>query len=184
MFAIGLGQDAELFALEPHHAPEFFAHMERGRQYIGEFVGFADAAADLEAARTLLSGYAQKAAQDTGRLYGIRLGGELVGGVLFRVFDARSGNCEIGCWLEPTATGRGLVNSACRVLIDWAFHERGMHRVEWWAAAANESSLAAAARLGMTREGVMRQSYLHRGTRHDMEVWSVLSHEWPPSDPA
>lgn len=55
-----------------------------------------------------------------------------------------------------------------------------MHRVEWRASAANTRSLAAAERLGMTREGVLRQSYPHRGVRQDTEVWAVLAHEWPP----
>lgn len=100
--------------------------------------------------------------------------------VLFRVFEAGTGNCEVGCWLEPSAAGRGLVTTACPILIDWAVRDRGMHRVEWRASAANTRSLAAAERLGMTREGVLRQSYPHRGVRQDTEVWAVLAHEWPP----
>jgi ribosomal-protein-serine acetyltransferase len=53
-----------------------------------------------------------------------------------------------------------------------------MHRVEWIASPANEPSLNVARRLGMTREGVLRESYLYRGVRSDMEVWSVLAPEW------
>lgn len=128
--------------------------------------------------RTLLQRYAEKQAADTGRLYGIRLDGVLVGGVLFRTFDAESGTCEIGVWLEPAAQGRGLITRAAERLIDWAVHERGMHRVEWIASATNTRSIAVAKRLGMTRDGVMRQNYLHRGVRHDSEIWSVLAPEW------
>lgn len=39
-------------------------------------------------------------------------------------------------------------------------------------------SIAVAERLGLTREGVMRQNHLHRGVRQDTEIWSVLAHEW------
>jgi RimJ/RimL family protein N-acetyltransferase len=106
------------------------------------------------------------------------LDGKLVGGVLFRVFDAEQGTCEAGCWLEPAAVGRGLITRAARVLIDWAVDERGIHRVEWYAATSNEPSLNVARRLGMSREGVLRESYLHRGVRQDTEVWSVLAGEW------
>lgn len=52
-----------------------------------------------------------------------------------------------------------------------------MHRVEWHVAAGNEKSIAAAQRLGLTRDGVMRQNHLHRGVRQDTEVWAVLAHE-------
>ncbi|MBT2403041.1 MULTISPECIES: GNAT family N-acetyltransferase [unclassified Streptomyces] len=184
MFSIDLADDAQLFPLEVHHAEELLAHMDRGREYIGQHVGLPDVVADLDSARGYLATYAQKAATDTGRLYGIRVDGTLVGGVLFRVFDAKSGICEAGCWLEPAVAGRGLITKACRILIDWAFQERGMHRVEWHASSANKKSIAVAERLGMTRDGVMRQNDLYRGVRQDTEIWSVLAHEWPTVHPA
>ncbi|MEV6732446.1 MULTISPECIES: GNAT family protein [unclassified Streptomyces] len=180
MFSIDLADDAQLFPLGVWHAEEFLAHMDRGREFIGEHIVLADYVTDLDSARGFLSTYAQKTAADGGRIYGIRVGGTLVGGVLFRTFDAESGNCEVGCWLEPTAAGRGLVSKACRVLIDWAFHERGMHRAEWHASSANKKSLAVAERLGMTREGVLREAYPYRGVRQNTEIWAVLAHEWPP----
>jgi RimJ/RimL family protein N-acetyltransferase len=49
-----------------------------------------------------------------------------------------------------------------------------MHRVEWITMPANERSKAAAKRLGMTLDGVMRESYLFGGRHHDSEIWSLL----------
>ncbi|MEU3722358.1 GNAT family protein [Streptomyces sp. NPDC031705] len=184
MFARELAEDAQLFPLEVWHAEEFLAHMDRGREFIGRFIGLPDRATDLESARHLLGSKAEEAARDGARLYGIRVDGTLVGGVLFRTFDAAAGNCEVGCWLEPAAAGRGLVTKACRILIDWAFQQRGMHRVEWHAASGNKSSIAVAERLGLTREGVMRQNHLHRGVRQDTEIWAVLAPEWAAARPA
>ncbi|WP_434439509.1 GNAT family N-acetyltransferase [Lentzea sp. E54] len=179
MFVKSLGTDgAELRPLEPWHAEEFFAHMERGREFIGRHIGFADAAKDLESARGLLQGYADKAANDTGRICGIWLDDKLVGGVLLRVLDVPQGRAEAGCWLEPSATGKGLITRASRVLIDWAIRERGVHRVEWLVSSENAPSIAVARRLGMSRDGVLRSYFLHRGVRQDLEVWSVLAPEW------
>ncbi|MFD5827288.1 GNAT family N-acetyltransferase [Lentzea sp. NPDC060358] len=178
MFATPLGADAELRPLEPWRAEEFFAHLERGRDFIGEHIGFADAAKDLESARRLLQSYADKAAADTGRLFGIWLDGVLVGGVLFRVFEVAQGRAEVGCWLEPAGVGKGLVTRACRVLIDHAIRERGVHRVEWQVSSANAASIAVARRLGMAKDGVLRSYSVHRGVRQDIEVWSVLAPEW------
>ena len=178
VFERELGDGAVLRPLEPWRAEEFLAHVERGRESIGRFIGLADAAADLESARAWLQSYADKTAADAGRLYGIWLEGTLVGGVLFRTFDAAQGVCEAGCWLEPAATGRGLVTRGVRALIDWAVHERGMHRVEWHAASGNAASIAVAERLGMRRDAVLRGYHVHRGVRQDIEVWSVLAPEW------
>ncbi|MFB7631611.1 GNAT family N-acetyltransferase [Streptomyces sp. NPDC056149] len=179
MFTICLGDDgAELRRLEPWHAEEFLAHINRGREHIGQHIGMPDAVTDLVTSHSYLQAYAEKAAADAGRIYGIWTEGKLVGGVLFRTMDVVLGTAEAGCWLEPSAVGKGLVTRAARVIIDWAVEERGIHRVEWVVATANEASIAVARRLGMTKEGVLREVYPYRGKRHDMEVWSVLAPEW------
>jgi ribosomal-protein-serine acetyltransferase len=179
MYAISLGDDgAELRPLEPWQAEEFLAHMDRGRDFVGQYNGLPDVVTDLASSRAYLQSYAEKAAADTGRIYGIWTDGKLVGAVIFRTMDVGQGTAEAGCWLEPSAVGKGLVTRAVRVIIDWAIEERGIHRVEWWVSAANEASIAVARRLGMTKDGVLRESYLYRGKRHDMEAWSVLAPEW------
>lgn len=179
MYAISLGEDgAQLRPLEPWRAEEFLAHMDRGREFIARRNGLPDVVTDLESSRSFLQSYADKAASDTGRISGIWTGGQLVGGVLFRTMDVAGGNAEAGCWLEPAAVGRGLVTRAVGVIIDWAVGERGIHRVEWRVSSANEPSIAVARRLGMTKDGVLRESWHYRGERHDMEVWSVLAPEW------
>jgi RimJ/RimL family protein N-acetyltransferase len=179
VFAISLGDDgAELRPLEPWQAGEYLAHMDRGRDYIGRYVALPTVCTDLATSRAFLQAYADKAAADTGRIFGIWLDGTLVGGVMLRLMDTAAGTCEAGCWLEPSAAGRGLVTRAVRVMIDWAVFERGLHRVEWQVSSANTASIRVAERLGMTKEGVLRESYPYRGVRHDMEVWSVLAPEW------
>ncbi|SDC93767.1 GNAT family N-acetyltransferase [Glycomyces harbinensis] len=178
MFKASLGEGAELRPLVPSMAEEFAAHMDRGREFIGRYVSIADVVADAEAARKLLETYAEKAASDTGRIWGIWLDEVLVGGVLFRTMDFRMETAEAGCWLEPAAVGKGLVTRGVAAIIDWAVEVRGIHRVDWWAATGNTASIAVAKRLGMTREGVIREAYLHRGVRYDMEGWSVLAPEW------
>ncbi|MGW4208489.1 GNAT family N-acetyltransferase [Lentzea sp. NPDC004789] len=173
-----LGDGAELRPLEPWQAEEFFAHIERGRAFIATHIAFADKAKDLESARNLLQQYADNTAADTARICGIWLDEKLVGGVMLREMDVPQGRAEVGCWLEPSATGKGLVTRAAKVLIDWAVRERGVHRVEWLVSPANEPSIAVARRLGLTKEGVLRSYYPLRGVRQDLEVWSVLAPEW------
>ncbi|WP_255559597.1 GNAT family N-acetyltransferase [Mumia sp. zg.B17] len=181
MHATSLGDDAVLGPLEPSRAGELLNHMDRGREFVGRYIALPDAVTDLASSRAFLQAYADKATTDTGRIFGIWTAGTLVGGVLFRTMDVEQGTAEAGCWLEPSAVGRGLVTRAVRLIIDWAVEERGIHRVEWQVSPANAASIAVARRLGMTSEGVLRESFLLRGTRHDTEVWSVLAPEWRAS---
>jgi len=178
VFHIDLGGGAVLRPLEPWLAPEFLAHMDRARATVDPWISWASRSATLDDARATLQRYADLQANDAGRLYGIWLDETLVGGVLFRTFDAESGVAEIGCWLEPAATGRGLITTASRVLIDWAFRVRGLHRIEWHCRSDNEASSNVARRLGLELEGTLRENYPWKGVRHDTEIWAVLAPDW------
>lgn len=184
MFTLPIGDRARLRPLEPWQAPEFLAHIDRARDTVDPWIPWATFSTDLPSATATLQRYADRRAADNGGIFGIWLDDTLVGGVMFPRFDSATGVCEIGCWLERAGEGHGLVNRASRVLIDWAFTERGMSRVEWWASAGNSRSVAAARRLGMTRDGVLRRHTPYRGVRHDIEVWSVLAEEWPTAGEA
>ncbi|MEU2066118.1 GNAT family N-acetyltransferase [Streptomyces anulatus] len=180
MLTATLRDNAELRPLEPHHAEEFLAHIDRARTHIAPWVGAGFVAADLDAARTVLQRYADEGAADRRRLYGIWLDGVLAGGTMFVSFDTDLGLCEIGCWLEPAAEGRGLVTPVVRMMIDWAFHERGLNRVEWRTRADNVRSINVAKRLGMTLDGTPQPYFTDTdGQRHEKQIWSVLATEWP-----
>jgi ribosomal-protein-serine acetyltransferase len=184
MLAYPLGDGAELRALEPWQAAEFAASVDRMRAHLAPWLPWATSITGPESAREFLQRYADRQARDGGRIYGIWLDEVLVGGTLFRVFDADAGSCEVGVWLAPEAQGRGLVNRAVRRMIDWAVQDRGMTRVEWHTVPSNARSIAVAQRLGMRRDGVLRKAYPMNGTRHDVEIWSLLASEWAPGGPA
>ncbi|MZD04529.1 GNAT family N-acetyltransferase [Streptomyces sp. SID5785] len=178
MLSLPLRDDARLGALETWHAEEFAAHMDRAREHIRPWVGQRFVTDDVDGARATLARYAEWQAADGARLYGIWHDGRLVGGVMYVSFSADLGSCEIGCWLEPSAEGLGLVTAACRALLDWAFTTRGLARAEWHCRADNDRSAAVAKRLGMTLEGVRRKAWPYQGERHDKELWAVLAEEW------
>jgi RimJ/RimL family protein N-acetyltransferase len=169
-----LGEGAELRALEPWRAEEFAAHVARERDHLAPWLPWARSITDAAGARAFLQNYADRQAADGGRIYGLWVDGTLSGGTLFRVFDAPSGVCEIGVWAAAGVQGRGLIGRAARHMIDWAVTERGMSRVEWRCVPDNTRSIAAARRLGMTREGVLRGAFPFGGVRHDIEVWSLV----------
>ncbi|GIM91760.1 GNAT family N-acetyltransferase [Paractinoplanes toevensis] len=178
MYSVDLGGGAELRPLEPWQAAEFLAHMDRARDTVDPWIPWASISTDLPSARATLQRYADKQAADQGRIYGIWLAGTLVGGTMFVTFDADSGIAEVGCWLEPAATGRGLITAAVRLLIDWAFRVRGLHRIEWHCRPDNIASSAVARRLGLRLEATLRESYPWKGVRHDTEIWAILAPEW------
>ncbi|MGE7435287.1 MULTISPECIES: GNAT family N-acetyltransferase [Kitasatospora] len=178
MLSYPLASGAELRALEPWRAAEFFAFIVRAREHLAPWIPWATSITDVDGARRWLKHCAEEQARDEGRIYGIWLDGELVGGVVFQAFRARAGVCEVGAWLAPEAEGRGLVTAGVRRMVEWAFEERGMARVEWRTEPANLRSIAVARRLGMTREGLLRQVFRFHDGRRDLEMWSLLDSEY------
>ncbi len=168
---------AEMRPLEPWQAAEFAAYTDAHRDELADTIPWAETVVDEQTAHSFLQRYADGAANDERRIYGLYVGGELVGGTLFRVFDLACSTCEIGVWLSEEARGRGLVTEAVRAMVDWAVDVRGIHRVEWRCSPENTASSAVAKRLGMRLEGVLRESFTHRGRAEDVEVWALLASE-------
>ena len=178
MFSKVIANGGELRPLEVWHAVEFAAHLARARDHIRPWVGPAFVTDTVDGARTTLRRYADASAADGARLFGIWDHDILVGGVMFVTFDAAWGICEIGCWLEPEAEGRGLITRSVAALLEWAFVTRGIVRAEWRCRTDNDKSVAVALRLGMRSEGVLRSSWVYAGRRYDKEVFSLLHTEW------
>ncbi|MGW4698076.1 GNAT family N-acetyltransferase [Kitasatospora cineracea] len=174
MLSLPLAEGAELRALEPWRAEEFYEFIERARPHLAPWLPWATEMDEPAKVRRWLDRCAEEQARDGRRIYGIWLDGLLVGGVEFASFRARAGVCELGAWLAPEAEGRGLVTRAAGLMIDWAVRTRGMSRVEWRAATTNVRSLAVAERLGMEREGVLRSAFVVGGVRQDVEMWSLV----------
>ncbi|MEV5569278.1 GNAT family protein [Spirillospora sp. NPDC052269] len=180
MLSLTFAEGAELRALEPWQAAEFYEQVEKVRDDIRPYIPFAASLFDVDAARDYLQRFAESAAADGPRIWGIWVDGVLSGGTLFRVFETQRGVCEVGVWLDPDVRGRGLITKAVGAMIDWAIHERGMLRVEWGCEPSNEASIATAKRIGFTYEGTIRQGFNFDGRQRDYQVWSILADEWRP----
>lgn len=183
MFETAVRDGVVLKPLETWHACEFAEHMGRAREHIRPWVGPTFVTDTVEGARATLQRYATATANDGARIYGLWDRGRIVGGVMFVAFDPSWGICEIGCWLEPGAVGGGLITRSVELLMEWAFVERGMSRVEWRCRADNLRSVAVAERLGMRSDGVFRSSWVYDGKRYDKEVFSILRAEWMSERP-
>ncbi|WP_405582937.1 GNAT family N-acetyltransferase [Streptomyces sp. NBC_01190] len=92
--------------------------------------------------------------------------------------DIVDGTAEIVLLLDPRHRGRGHGAGAVDALVDMAFGELPMHRLEAVTHTTNAPALATLAKSGFTQEGIRRSACLHRGTRHDVAVWSLLRPEW------
>jgi RimJ/RimL family protein N-acetyltransferase len=92
--------------------------------------------------------------------------------------DEGDRRAEIAYGAHPWARGRGLMERACRLLLEWGFRSRRLETVIWWAHQGNWASRRLAWRLGFSCDGTVRRWLTQRGDLRDAWV-GVLLHGEP-----
>ena len=85
---------------------------------------------------------------------------------------------EIGYILHPDYWGRGYVSEAARALIDLAFKELNLHKIELSCFGYNLQSQRVAEKLGFTLEARIRDRKDAQGNRCDDLRYGLLRSEW------
>ena len=85
---------------------------------------------------------------------------------------------EIGYILHPDYWGRGYVPEAASTLIDLAFKELGLHKIELTCFGYNVQSQRVAEKLGFTLEARIRDRKDAQGNRCDSLIYGLLRSEW------
>jgi len=104
--------------------------------------------------------------------------GEIVAFAMLRDLANPHGNV----YLQRVAVahpGRGEGGSFLALLLDWAFANTRAHRFHLDCFDSNLRAQRAYARLGFTRDGVLREAYLDReGRRRTLVLMALLRPEW------
>ncbi len=87
---------------------------------------------------------------------------------------------QLGYWLRSDLAGRGLVTEAGAAVVEYAFGELGLHRLELHAAPENKASIAVARKLGFRHEGLLRHGSHARRGWHDVNVYGLLATDERP----
>src|SRR5207253_4227507 len=104
--------------------------------------------------------------------------GEMAGQIEYNYIDWANRKTEIGYWLGASFQGKGLARESCRVLIDHAFNELKMNRVEMHCGVENTRSRKIPEKLGFREEGVIRQAGWLHDRFVDTVIYGMLADEW------
>ncbi len=96
---------------------------------------------------------------------------------------SQPGMAEIGYWTDPRARHRGVATTSVRAVCHWAFTTLGTELIEWRCEVGNIASRRVAEKAGFLIEATLRRRLVHRGTRVDAWVGSILSTELTSAPP-
>jgi [ribosomal protein S5]-alanine N-acetyltransferase len=110
--------------------------------------------------------------------FALEVPGDGLVGVCSLQVDPAQGRAELGYWIGRRWWGQGYATEGARAVVAFGFERVGLRRIFAHHMTENPASGRVMQKIGMTREGVLRQHVLHRGTRPvDMVVWGMLAEE-------
>ena len=105
---------------------------------------------------------------------------ELVGEALLWRIDTHNRTAHIGIALRPAFRGHGFGVDVLHTLCEYGFAVNGLQRLQIETLTDNTPMLAAATRVGFTREGTLRRSAWVYGAYADEAILGLLANDWTP----
>lgn len=107
----------------------------------------------------------------------LRGSGQLIGGCDFTQKADRA-DASIGYYLNSQFWGMGLGTEISRALLEFGFGELSAHRITAIADPENQGSWRILEKLGLRREGYLRQHIWAKTRWRDSFLYAVLAEEW------
>jgi ribosomal-protein-serine acetyltransferase len=170
-----IGDDITLRTYTPSDADLIYNAAIQNRERLAPFMHWMTDAYSLSSATDFIERNAKSFAEKSSVGYGIFRESELLGSTGFVYFDWATRKTEIGYWLIAKAEGKGIVSTVCKVLIDYAFNDLEMNRIEIKCSVENLRSAAVAERLGFKKEAHLRQAEFRQGEFHDYYIFGLLA---------
>jgi RimJ/RimL family protein N-acetyltransferase len=92
--------------------------------------------------------------------------------------ELSNGRAEIGYAQNRKMWGQGLMNEALQALLDYAFNQLKLRRLEADVDPRNLASIRTLERLGFQREGFLRERWHVNGEIQDAYFYGLLHREW------
>ena len=178
MFDYKIDDETELRLIEPRHAEALNTLIEQNHAHIKEWSGWLKDDRSIENTRVFIKSNLTRFAENQGFGIAIWYRGEMAGQIEYNYLDWANQKTEIGYWLGASFQGKGLVTKSCRVLIDHAFNELKLNRVEMHCGVENKRSRKIPERLGFKEEGVIRQAGWLHDHFVDHVIYGMLASEW------
>lgn len=178
MFKTKIDDTFTLALLEIKDAQKLYDLINRNRDHIGEWLKFPNVTLRVEDSKTFIERTRISFAKDEGYWLGIWDGDTLVGSIGYLYIDQENKKTEIGYWLGKEYEGNGFITKSIKLLVNYAFGELGLNKIEIGVATENMKSRAIPEKLGFTREGELRDYEYINGRHIDRIIYGLKANEW------
>lgn len=176
MFKYLVDEHIYLAIVEMRHAEALHNVIVENRDHIGRFLMFARTQTP-EDTKSFVQASLNKFAAGTDLPTCIWYNDQLIGSIGLHISQANR-SASIGYWISKEYEGKGIMTKCCKAMVDYAFHELQLNRIEIRAIKENLRSRAIPERLGFKHEGTFRQDVKLYDQLADSIVYGLLAEEW------
>ncbi|WP_341665270.1 GNAT family protein [Vibrio sp.] len=178
MFTLQVEQGLELALVEANFAACYLDIVSKQREYLSQWLSWPMYAENeaffLNFIKRSLHDYADGKSLVCAMFYQ----GKLVGNISFNSIDKDLAKVEIGYWLSEDYQGKGIVTKSVSRMIELAFHDYDMQKIQISAATDNQPSRNVCSRLGFTLEGILTRAVNVNGRILDHAVYGLSREAW------
>lgn len=154
-------------------ATELFATIDRERRSLRKWLPFVDYTRGISDSEDFIRSLYEKGSREI--VFVINCQSRFAGLIGLKGIDHANHRCEIGYWLSEKFRGRGVMTAAVRALVDYAFGDLDMNRIQIKCAVENVASSNIPRKTGFFLEGIERDGeLLADGQYVDLEVYSLV----------
>jgi ribosomal-protein-serine acetyltransferase len=178
MFSLKVDQEIELQLFQIHHSEELYHLVNTNRKHLREWLPWVDNMTSPIQYHSIIPSWLRQFADNNGFNAGIRYKGKLIGSIGFHQIDWNNRQTSIGYYLAKGYEGKGIMTRTVQALVNYAFFDLGLNRIEIRCGVKNGRSRAIPERLGFVQEGIVRDGEFLYDHYHDLAVYSMLSRDW------
>ncbi len=154
---------------------KIFNTLNDEREYMREWLPFVDTTREVEDTASFVN----HVLQTDEKQFTISFQDKFVGLIGFKDTDILNKKTEIGYWLSQFAQGKGIITQSVNRLLEYAFNEMDINRVQIKVAVGNHKSRRIPEKLGFQFEGMERDGeLLVDNVFTDIVVYSLLKREF------
>jgi ribosomal-protein-serine acetyltransferase len=178
MVKIAIEDGLFLKSLELHEAEELLLLVDANRPYLREWLPWLDLTQSIDEMIVFVESTLHQISSNLGFQTAIWHQGQIVGIIGYHHLEWANRSTCIGYWLDERNQGKGIMTKACRALVDYAFDDWKLNRIEIRCAEGNWKSRRIPERLGFRTEGLLREAEWLYDHHVDHVVYGMLTKEW------
>jgi ribosomal-protein-serine acetyltransferase len=181
MFSYQIDENLKLVLPTERDAEEIYAVVRENLKELKLWMPWVSDDYSIETVRDFIKKNLIEFAENSTFAVAIVLNEKIVGTIGLHHYDLANKSVQIGYWLDKQAQGQGLATKCSRVLINYAFDELKLNRIQINCNVENAKSRHIPERLGFRLEGIHRQVEWLNEEFRDWAVYAMLAEEWRKS---